>query len=216
MTPDPWCKARRHGDQRIDYRRGCRCTAARKAEAIDRQRRYAEFPAETDGTGTGRRLRALAALGWPAYEIAARMGVTHQCIEQWRRGRDRVRCTTHARITALYDELSMTVGPSADTRRRALRYGWPPPLAWDDDTIDDPTARPWTDEPQPLDARRIPFDDVVLLAESGETWERVEQRIGFPRNSIATGLARNGLRHISARISRNGEVNGEPRNQWTA
>jgi hypothetical protein len=43
-------------------------------------------------------------------------------------------------IDALFRELSMTPGPSAITRRRALRFGWLPPLAWTN--IDDPDERP--------------------------------------------------------------------------
>ena len=32
--------------------------------------------------------------------------------------------------------------PSTASRRRAVTAGWAPPLAWDDDTIDDPAASP--------------------------------------------------------------------------
>jgi hypothetical protein len=65
--------------------------------------------------------------------------------------------TTADAITRVYDELSMTVpqddeagrspraGRIHDRQRRlAARRGWAPPLAWDDDTIDDPAATPAT------------------------------------------------------------------------
>jgi predicted DNA-binding protein (UPF0251 family) len=49
--------------------------------------------------------------------------------------------STAARVARLYDLLSMRPGPSPIAKRRALAKGWAPPLAWDDDTIDDPRAR---------------------------------------------------------------------------
>ena len=92
--------------------------------------------------GTRRRLEALTALGWCRAELARRLG----------RGpslqiaaRDVVLRSTAAAVTALYDELSMTLPPertkaekisAARSRRMAREKGWPPPLAWDDDTID--------------------------------------------------------------------------------
>ncbi|WP_329123945.1 hypothetical protein [Streptomyces sp. NBC_01353] len=52
-------------------------------------------------------------------------------------------------IRAAYEALSMRTGTSAKTRLRAQRSGWAPPLAWDDDTIDDPHGVPQTDAPAP-------------------------------------------------------------------
>ena len=51
---------------------------------------------------------------------------------------DMVTLDAHDRIADAYDELSMRQGPSVRNRR----LGYPPPLAWDDETIDDPRARP--------------------------------------------------------------------------
>ncbi len=45
-------------------------------------------------------------------------------------------------ISELYDRLSMTPGPSPQTRGWAKTLGYAPPLAWDEDTIDDPRSRP--------------------------------------------------------------------------
>jgi hypothetical protein len=45
--------------------------------------------------------------------------------------------------------MSMLLGPSSQTRARAARLGYKPPLAWDDDTIDDPTTEDYAHIPQP-------------------------------------------------------------------
>lgn len=93
--------------------------------------------------GAVRRIRALMAMGWSHAEIAAAgapnsarliNGAGHlMTAEKWRAVRD------------VYDKLSMTSGPSPETRGWARSLGYPPPLAWDDDTIDDATAVPQHD-----------------------------------------------------------------------
>jgi DNA-binding NarL/FixJ family response regulator len=54
-------------------------------------------------------------------------------------------------VCALYDRLWDVAPPletadqrrsAAKSRNRAARYGWAVPLAWDDDTIDCPDAKP--------------------------------------------------------------------------
>ena len=56
--------------------------------------------------------------------------------------RRRVNRDTYQAVADLYDRLSMTPGPSQEARDRAKRKGWRPPLAWDDDSIEDPEAKP--------------------------------------------------------------------------
>jgi DNA-binding CsgD family transcriptional regulator len=105
-------------------------------------RRYVNRgPLLVDSTGTIRRVQALVALGWPMAVLGERRGVTgrnlHRLLSQTRVHRD-----TAANIAALYDELSMTIGPSRRSRSLARNNGWVVPLAWSDDKIDDPAARP--------------------------------------------------------------------------
>jgi hypothetical protein len=220
MTPDPWCTAARHGDERIDYRRGCRCTVARKAEAaytaMKRNQRIMGFPGAVDATGVRRRLQALGAIGWPSPELAVKLGTTKQAVEQLRHRQTVVFRTTADRITALYNELSMRPGPSAESRKRARLLGWPPPLAWDDDSLDDPRSCPvgWI----PQSRRTIPLDDVELLAHCGETWDSTATRLGSSRNSIERALHRHGRLDVAHRLSANSETWNltENRNQWSA
>ncbi|WP_157509205.1 hypothetical protein [Luteipulveratus halotolerans] len=102
---------------------------------------YEQQPAgHVPKVGAVRRVHALMALGWTREQIsqagAPSVGRvinspgSQITAQKWRQIRD------------VYDQLSMTPGPSPETRGWARSRGYPPPLAWDDGTIDDPQARP--------------------------------------------------------------------------
>lgn len=99
-----------------------------------------------DITGTRRRLQALFALGWRYQDLGDRLGVGKARVWSLVQGdQTRVYLATAAKVRALYDELSMTVpeGPTFDRQRRwAAKLGFAPPLAWDDEDLDDPAAQP--------------------------------------------------------------------------
>lgn len=101
---------------------------------------YRPEPALVPSIGARRRIQALLALGWTHDELTARCGI-NTALKLSQRSHHLLR-RVHLQIKALYDELSMTPGTSSQTRARAHRSGYAPPLAWDDDTIDDPNARP--------------------------------------------------------------------------
>jgi len=115
-------------------------TAARVAKTSLRGI-YAEQPSgHVPRVGAVRRVQALMAMGWSHQELD-RAGVPNTArlltgtgnlvtIQRWRE------------ISELYDRLSMTPGPSPQTRGWAKTLGYAPPLAWDEDTIDDPRAQP--------------------------------------------------------------------------
>lgn len=94
-----------------------------------------------DGTGTQRRLQALAAAGWSIGGLSTRLGYHRTRLEQLVR-KSAVTPETAARVKDLYRELSGQAGTSAHARNRAAAKQWPPPAAWDDDTIEDPAAKP--------------------------------------------------------------------------
>jgi len=141
MTPDD----PRHGQTR-GYQAGCReqcCRDARsKHENLRKMSAAAGRPFTVPTIGTTRRIRALMRLGWRSIDIAHAAGWQSGEAVTVLIGRSFVNHRTAQRIRAAYGQLSMSRGPSEQTRRRAERAGWPPPLAWDDDTIDDPAARP--------------------------------------------------------------------------
>jgi hypothetical protein len=91
---------------------------------------------------TTRRLRGLAAIGWPAGHLAGELRVSPVTVRRLTTGQDRVTSGIAARIERLYDDLQHSLGPSPKTRIAAADRGYDPPAAWDGDTIADPSARP--------------------------------------------------------------------------
>lgn len=112
--------------------------------------------ATVDATGTHRRLQALMVAGWPVEEITRRIGVKGYWVGRVLQRR-RVSMVTESRVRGLYDQLWCVVpeGLGVDavaaerTRFRARVEAWAPVGAWDDDTIDDPSAVPVLDAPMP-------------------------------------------------------------------
>jgi hypothetical protein len=109
-----------------------------------------------EAAGTHRRLQALVWLGWPRSVLEERMGV-HACWITRHLVRARVSQAVQARVLRLYDELwnvqpelqGVDAGRAEAARVYARARLWDGPLAWDDDTIDDPKALPATDAMEP-------------------------------------------------------------------
>lgn len=102
--------------------------------------------------GSRRRLQALVALGHPPSVLASRLGISSPCLRRLLKAEtQRVKIGFHARATALYGLLWDQL-PSEGSRRErhtaerarnlAETAGWPPPMALDDDRIDDPAYQP--------------------------------------------------------------------------
>jgi len=149
-----------------------------------------------DPTGTRRRLRALVALGWTARELTRRLGFSTRTT--WVLLHEEaapVNASTRAAVVALYDELAMkTPAPSRGTTRArnvAATHGWVPPLAWDDDEIDDPAATPDTGGREKLRGTRT--ENARWLVEQGETVETIADRWG-----VAVGYVEGLLRKADA------------------
>lgn len=104
----------------------------------------AASPGRISATGTRRRIQALMALGWRHRDLQAHSGITtHMIIGAPASRKARwVEIDTHRAILATYDALWDKQGPSERVRRHAAKHGWPPPAAWDDETMDDPHATP--------------------------------------------------------------------------
>lgn len=99
--------------------------------------------------GARRRLRALASLGWPNTELADHLGASASCVAAWMDQR-RISPAQRDAIAVVYDRLSMkppeaggiAQDQAESTRHAARQCGWAPPLAWDDDVIDQAGAQP--------------------------------------------------------------------------
>lgn len=95
-----------------------------------------------DSCGTRRRVQALAWMGWPGEVVAVRAGIRPSALRTLILPYRRISSAAAARVAAVYDELSHLPGPSTLAAGKARGLGHAPPAAWDDDTIDDPKARP--------------------------------------------------------------------------
>jgi transcriptional regulator with XRE-family HTH domain len=154
-----------------------------------------------DATGTVRRLRALVAMGHSQQVLSSEVGCAFTYISSLTHGRRPTVTVALARaVQQAYGKLSMSVGESARARLKARRLGWPSPLAWDDDTIDDPKALPQTDAVPPVAtegenvvARWLMGEAVILGAEHRDealahlfewtslTAEEIGERLGMSK-----------------------------------
>lgn len=136
------CTAARHDAAAYDYG-DCRCPAGREAHRLYRKRlrEGRQPPADVPAIGTARKLQALTALHHHREFLAEQLGLSPRRVFQLTFNETgRVHRTTAARVDALFERLSATPGTSRHARIVTERYGFVPPLAWDD--IDDPDAKP--------------------------------------------------------------------------
>lgn len=160
--------------------------------------------------GTQRRIRALARIGWSGLYLAERLGVTH--VGQYATGHSRKFVTARrARdIRDLYDELSMTPGPSRQAITQARARGYAPPLAWDDDTIDRIDAVPVGVDDPDVTCRPRPVAETVADIEwhlsnvdGFATLETIARRLGRKENTLEMACRRAGRIDLLHRLGCN-------------
>jgi DNA-binding CsgD family transcriptional regulator len=154
--------------------------------------RSRKFGATVEPTGTRRRLEALMANGWPAYELSRRLGHLNSGLQLPRAGR-RYTSSTAAAVRALYDELSDTPGPSPRAATLYRGRGYLHPGWWDVDTIDDPDAEPaglreqlrtlkgW---PVEVERDRPLTEQIHVLTKTGLSDDEIAQRLGTTAKQI--------------------------------
>ena len=134
--------------------------------------------------GTVRRLRALAADGWPAAELGRRAGKHKQFIVYLQKMDEggQVRMWVADYVRRLQESLALLAADEAvpthiarRTRQRAAAKGWVGSGYWDDEDFDNPNFTPATD--------RTPR--YIELAENGHELERIE---GLTRKQAAARL----------------------------
>lgn len=124
--------------------------------------------------GARRRLRALMAIGWRHSDLSPMVGfntgtLNHQA-GNW------ISRVKHDAVKAVYEQLWNTPGPAPETSRaRVRKAGYLPPMAWDDETIDDPLFEPELDggEKTPVDA------EVEFLLSAGCPRYEISARLGY-------------------------------------
>jgi len=151
-----------------------------------------------DGTGTRRRLQALIALGWSQSKLGARMGITGSNVSRILTS-ERVTAKSAIAVRDLYESMWNEAPPEEDWRHKiaanrargyAAERGWVPPMAWDDESIDDPDASP-CDTARPRH-RKLPSGEELqwLHVELRETIPALAQRFGVYESSIRKALER--------------------------
>lgn len=144
-----------------------------------------------DGTGTGRRLQALVAIGWSMSRLGERLGISVTNMGRVVAG-EPVTAARALAVRALFEELWNKPQEGHDQRsrisaNRARNYAkarcWVPPMAWDDETIDDPNATPeGTQEVGRLIPAEERIKEIEHLLAAGVIGDELVRRSGF--NSI--------------------------------
>jgi transcriptional regulator with XRE-family HTH domain len=166
--------------------------------------------------GARRRLQALMAIGWRHQDLTPMLGfrsanLMHQA-GHW------VSRQKHDAMKDLYDRIWDQRGPAtAQSMTRIAKAGYAPPLAWDDDSIDDPNAVPdlgarvHRQGPSAEDAVRFSdtlVENVEFLVSTGIGWAGIPGRLGMAPKAIERSLQRSGHQELVSR-AKNLEVTRE-------
>jgi hypothetical protein len=158
-------------------------------------------------TGTRRRLRALARMGYGLQTLSATAGVQFSTLAMVRNNNERVSAKIAAAVRETYDRLHMTPGTDRQAACQAAEKGWPPPLAWDDIDTDahpsrytEPNGRKGYVDHAAVERRlagdrrvRVNHDEAAevvrraLRAGRSTTW--VEQTLGLKTERYGKGAA---------------------------
>lgn len=167
-----------------------------------------------DSTGAIRRLQALVAIGWSQQRLAQQLGMNRSNFGAMMNADQ---CTVRRVISIhkLYERLwnqpqtgtdwhSKTAATRA--RNHAKARGWASPLAWDDDTIDNPDAQP--EIGTKLKLRDTIAEDVEFMHKTGASIDEMSARLGTPWQSIERQLYRIGRGDLVALVKTDNRDNG--------
>ncbi|MEV5862339.1 hypothetical protein AB0L83_21820 [Streptomyces sp. NPDC052071] len=153
--------------------------------------------AQTAGLGTIRRLRALAADGWTAAEIADRVGKHKQFIVHLQNSKldARLRGWVADYVSNLYadvdgmspEEAGIAPHIVGRTRARAAKKGWIGRAYWDPEDFDDPDFAPAvTTAPRYI----VLAENCLELEAHGLTRQQIADRHGITKNHLETAISR--------------------------
>ncbi|PXX66925.1 hypothetical protein DFR70_103680 [Nocardia tenerifensis] len=92
--------------------------------------------------GAQRRLRALVADGWPQAVLADELGMARNNLGPLMHGEHPITARRHRAVAELFTRKQLIPGPSQQAREYGRAQGWARSWQWDEDSIDDPKARP--------------------------------------------------------------------------
>lgn len=162
-------------------------------------------------TGTVRRVQALHHMGYGCAAIAREAGCHREALQELLRDPDRAYTTSRLRtaIAEVYDRLwdvpcDGYLNVTQKARNRAQRSRWGSALAWDDDAIDNPNAKPvglLTSAVEPGG-----YDDAKIFARiAGDRTikTRGAENVEVVRRMLAAGWSQNGIRrHTGLKVER--------------
>lgn len=162
-------------------------STADKILAVDPRRLRPKPNARVDPTGTIRRLRALATLGWSGRAMSDRLGISHASVSRALKGAYEVNSTTRIAVRDGYRTLILTKPPTATrseriastkAKLRALDERWAGPLAWNDiDNDEHPeTADDYAEATGP--------QKVAELVDMGLTRDAIAARLGINPRTV--------------------------------
>lgn len=169
-----------------------RYTTVATEEAVKRvQVRHGRI-SEVPSVGTIRRIQALCAMGYGLATQARWYGLSSDAMSKLLRSSATVVTRrVAARTVASYEKYAMVPAEgwvAERTRRWAQRCGFMPPLAWDDDIIDDPRSRP---QMGPAKLSGTPDESAVWLAlhyqDPGRPLNHAEKRLVI-RHGVRVGM----------------------------
>lgn len=149
---------------------------------------------DVPSVGARRRVEALVCLGWSLNKIAQHAGLCKRTLSEMSRRRDSCTAATYKAIVATYEALWNTQPPmetksdriaAVKARNWAERNRWAPPMAWDDDQIDNPDAVPSYDGGDDKTRRE--------LYATGASDLDIGNAVGVSRDAIRAWRNRHGL-----------------------
>jgi hypothetical protein len=162
--------------------------------------------------GAVRRARALAARGWTPQAIETAAGVPARDCRRALENRSRLSAAAATRIAAAYEQLwnQQPQGTPPDARDYADRARrWAPPMAWDDDVIDQPDGRPedgWKRGTGTAHRAAELVEDMEFVRQHGgyrhASVGEVAMRLGVTRTALEKALERTRHAHRDAVLDR--------------
>lgn len=188
-----------------------RSSIARKLLAVDSGQDSLAAAAPVDATGTHRRIQALVALGYSYTRLGAGLGLSGGNVAAMLQ-RQSVQARTARKVSDLYEsywDRPIAGAEGSRSRNLAQRKGWLPPMAWDDETIDDPDFEPAAAEPpqgSKVEAKRRAFlEEIEHLAGFSLPLGEVSRHLGITADAVEKQLVRLGRQDLLKRMSLNGK-----------
>ena len=156
---------------------------------------------EPSGWGTQRRLQALASRGWSPLAIQKATGIPAADLTAAVSDPRQSRPSLDRQVAGAYDLLWNQQPPEADRHEQALadaartgaaQRNWAPPMAWDDDLIDLPHAKPasgWKPPARTWHRSADLVEDAAFVREHcgyrQASMRQVAERLGVTRSVLA-------------------------------